>query len=132
MRHFLFSQCPTAVLLLLAMTALSACTDSIPAIPEEPDKTETSVSHFIPGIVTVQFDEETAALVEQSLKGGDGIATRAPQLGGVLEEMGIKSIRRVFPDAGEYEPRTRREGLHRFYYIEFDKDVPATRASCEL
>ena len=132
MRHFPYSPLPTAVLLLLAITALSACTASLPAVPEEPDKIETAVPHFIPGVVTVQFDEETTALVEQSLKGGDGIATRAPQLGSVLEGMGIKSIRRVFPDAGEYEPRTRREGLHRFYYIEFDKDVPATRASCEL
>ena len=132
MRHFSFSPRPTAVLLLLALTVLSACTESIPVIPEEPDKTETAASPFIPGIVTVQFDEETATLVEQSLKGGDGIATRAPQLGGVLEEMGIKSIRRVFPDAGEFELRTRREGLHRFYYIEFDKNVPATRALSEL
>ena len=132
MRHFSFFPHLTAVLLLLAMTALSACTDSIPAIPEDPVKTETIVPHFIPGIVTVQFDEETAALVEQSIKGGDGIATRAPQLGGVLEGMGIKSIRRVFPDAGEFEPRTRREGLHRFYYIEFDKEVPATRAAGDL
>ena len=117
---------------LLPLTVLSGCHDSLPPVPEKPSQEETNLSPFIPGIVTVQFDEETTALIEQSLRGGDAIATRAPQLGGALEGMGIKSIRRVFPDAGEFEPRTRREGLHRFYYIEFDKEVPATRAAGDL
>ena len=132
MRHFISFPHRTAVLLILALTGLSACTDSIPLVPEETGKEEAAHSPFLPGIVSVQFNEETAALVELSLRGGDAIATRAPQLGGVLEGMGIKSIRRVFPDAGEYEPRTRREGLHRFYYIEFDDQVPATRAAGDL
>ena len=118
-------------LFLLALTGLSACSvsDPIPPVPE--DEEEVS-SPFLPGRVTVQFDDKTAALIEQSLREGAAVATRAPQLGGVLDGMGIKSIRRVFPDAGEYEPRTRREGLHRFYYIEFDEQIPATRAAGDL
>ena len=130
MRFLKSFKCPTAFL--LSLTVLSVCHDSILPIPEEPVQEETSLSPFIPGIVSVQFDEETTELVEQSLRRGDALATRAPQLGGALEGMGIKSIRRVFPDAGEFEPRTRREGLHRFYYVEFDEEVPATRAAGDL
>ena len=89
-------------------------------------------SPFLKGVVTVQFDEETAVLVERALAEGDAVATRAPRLGGVLEGMGVKSLRRVFPDAGEFEERTRREGMHRFYYVEFDESVPATRAAGDL
>ncbi len=133
MSNFIHSRYLT-FLLLLSLPGLSACSDYEPEIPVPKEKTteNESVSPFLPGIVSVQFDEQTAALVEQSLREGGTVATRAPQLGGVLEGMGIKSLRRVFPDAGPYEPRTRREGLHRFYYVEFDEDVPATRAAGDL
>jgi len=67
---------------------------------------EAAPDPFLRGVVTVQFDEQTALQVEKALSEGEPAATRAPQLGG----MGIKSMRRVFPDAGEYEERTRREG----------------------
>ena len=86
---------------------------------------EAAPDPFLRGVVTVQFDEETTLQVEKALSGGEPAATRAPQLGG----MGIKSMRRVFPDAGEYEERTRREGLHRFYYVEFDEETAPTRAA---
>lgn len=133
MSNFLHSR-HIAFLLLLALPGLSACSDHMSEIPVPQEKVteKESVSPFLPGIVSVQFDEETAALVEQSLRESGTVATRAPQLGGVLEGMGIKSLRRVFPDAGQYEPRTRREGLHRFYYVEFDEEVPATRAVGDL
>ena len=118
-------------LFLLALTGLSACSVSDP-VPPVPEGKEEVSSPFLPGRVTVQFDEQTAALIEKALQEGTAVSTRAPQLGGVLDGMGIKDIRRVFPDAGEFEPRTRREGLHRFYYIDFDREIPVTRAAGDL
>lgn len=87
---------------------------------------------FIPGIISVQLDEATASRVEQALALGASVATKAPALGGVFDELGVKSMRRVFPYAGKYEGRTRRSGLHRFYYLEFDSEMPVTRAAADL
>lgn len=49
-----------------------------------------------------------------------------------LKDMDITSMERLFPYAGEYEPRTRREGLHRWYIVEFDKSVAVSRAMQSL
>jgi subtilisin family serine protease len=113
---------------------LSACSVSgtEPEVAEENNGESVHIFNpYIPGIVTVQFDDAMTARVEEALAGGDGVATKA--FGGVvLQELGVSSLRRVFPYAGEYEPRTRKEGLHRFYYVTFDRSVPVTKASAGL
>lgn len=38
-------------------------------------------------------------------------------------------MQRVFPPAGRFEERTRREGLHRWYDVWFDSVTPVTRAA---
>lgn len=43
-------------------------------------------------------------------------------------DMRITSMRRLFPEAGKFEERTRKEGLHLWYEIEFDEQIPVTRA----
>ncbi len=129
--HYHFFRSSAAFLSLLLLAGCSR-NEPVSPDPEEVPEVAEEASPFIKGIVTVQFDEETAALVERALAEGDAVATRSPQLGGVLEGMGVKSLRRVFPDAGEFEERTRREGMHRFYYVEFDESVPATRAAGDL
>jgi subtilisin family serine protease len=45
-----------------------------------------------------------------------------------MEEFGVSSMERLFPHAGEYEPRTRKEGLHRWYVLRYAESVPFTRA----
>lgn len=120
-----------SVLLQSVIICLSACSVK-EADPSAPEKIiEKSFNPFVPGRVTVQFDEQMTARVEEALAQGDGVATKA--LGSdVLQELGIESLRRVFPYAGEYEPRTRKEGLHRFYYVIFDQSVPVTKAAGDL
>ena len=108
---------------------LMACSVNEPDSVTSTEPVKSS-SPFLSGYVSVQFDEETAELVEASLADGDACATKA--LGDDWAALGIKSLRRVFPHAGEFEPRTRREGLHRFYFVEFDKDTPATKAALDL
>lgn len=116
-----------------AILCLSACSVSEPE-PAPLDGTHDislrPVNPFLPGIVSVQFDDEMTNRIEAALAEGDGTATKA--LGGVLDELGVTSLRRVFPDAGEFEPRTRREGLHRFYYVSFDPSMPVTKAADDL
>ena len=116
---------------LLLLIGISGCSTYEPVpVPEDlPESEIQDLNPFIPGVLTIQFDEETTLEIEKALAENEPIATKAPRLGGALEGMGIKSLRRVFPDAGEFEPRTRREGLHRFYYVEFADAVPATKAA---
>ena len=40
----------------------------------------------------------------------------------------MKNAERLFPHAGEYEPRSRKKGLHQFYIVNFDADIPLSRA----
>ncbi|MBR5063280.1 MAG: hypothetical protein IKX05_01050 [Bacteroidales bacterium] len=85
---------------------------------QAPKRSEPVVSTpFVAGEATVEFSEELAALVEQDLAGG--AATKSASLDALLTDLNIESLERVFPDAGEFEGRTRRAGLHRFYIVKF-------------
>lgn len=86
----------------------------------------------VSGLVSVQFDDALAAMVEDALSSGEVVPTKAPGMNGLLEELGIDSMERVFPDAGEYEARSRRMGLHRFYTVTYSSSVPATKASASF
>jgi len=103
-----------------------------PAVPGGGVLKEIPAGGFVPGLVSVQLDDATTAKVEQALAEGEPVATRAPGLGGIFAELGVKSMRRVFPYAGQWEERTRREGLHRFYYLEFSDEMPVTKAAADL
>lgn len=109
-----------ALAFLASCTALEPEQETItPAVPQEEH------TPFTPGTLLVQFDEETTALIES----GTSLKTKAPGLDALLAEWGVTSLRRVFPDAGPFEERTRREGLHRFYRLTFSDGMPVTRAA---
>ena len=86
---------------------------------------------IVPGVALVEFSDEMIALIENDLLQGK-VVTRSMELNQALDELGIKSIKRAFPDAGEFEPRHRKAGLHKCYIIEYSDTVPVTRASVEL
>ena len=90
--------------------------------PQAPTKSEPAVSDVIPGKATVEFSEEMITVIEEGLQEGNG----------VMEELGVSSMIRVFPDAGEYEALHRRAGLHRFYRVTYSKDIPVTKAVAGL
>lgn len=84
------------------------------------DNEKTAVALYNPGEAIVKFTPEAAAAIE------NGLMTQG--LEPVCAELGVVSLERVFPDAGEYEERTRREGLHLFYQVVFDDAVPYEKA----
>lgn len=49
-----------------------------------------------------------------------------------LQQIGARSMTRVFPHAGKYEARTRKKGLHLWYDIEFDERISTMRAAKSL
>ena len=81
---------------------------------------------IVQGEAIVRFSDEMISLIESDLNEGK-LVTRSMGLNQALDEIGISSVRRLFPDAGEYEPRTRREGLHKWYVVNYKTDVPQTR-----
>ena len=85
----------------------------------------------VPGVAKILFSDDVVAEIEAY--GGDGIpVTKASPLGSMLREMGVASMERLFPYAGEYEARTREDGLHKWYVVTFDKDIPVTKAGNDL
>ena len=96
------------------LTALVSCVQEAPVTPErEPEAGQVTDSEQAPSYVKVLFSEEMCGLVEEDLSRGQ-VRTRSEGLNGLVDELGIESMERLFPFAGEFEPRTRKEGLHRW------------------
>lgn len=72
--------------------------------------------------IKVLFDESTADAVAAGLAGG-GLSTRSSEVNGAIAMSGAVRMERLFPHAGEYEERTRREGLDRWYMVTYDSSV---------
>lgn len=79
------------------------------------------------GVVNVKFTPEFAEIVEKDVADGFKV-TRAGGLRSTLSELGVVKMERLFPYAGEYEERTRREGLHRWYKVTYNPEISSTRA----
>ncbi len=91
-------------------------------------ETETAADDAcVSGEAYVYFSEAMAELIENDLAAGT-VRTKSSELNTVVDELGISGMSRVFPHAGEYEPRTRKEGLHRWYLVRYADDMPLTKA----
>lgn len=116
----------------LALIA-SACTRE-PVLPEveEPVAAEQDQqSCFVPGQMIVQLSEELTALVESGEI--DGVKTRATSFSSALADAGVVSMERLYSDAGEWEPRHRAAGLHRWYRLKYDTSASTpTKASVDI
>ena len=125
-------------LILAGLTALLSvwiisCSEDVPSDETVQTDTVEEESAYRQGIVNVYFAEEFAKKLEQDLSAG-GVVTKAssPELAALYADLGIVSLERVFPDAGEFEPRTRTEGLHRWYRVKYNEGTPLTRAMLKL
>ena len=118
-------RCILLSLLLMAVACQVQQPREAVAPPPVPQTAEPGV---LPGLLTVQFDDQMLSLIEEDLASGC-VQTKSAALNGLLEDYGIVHIERVFPDAGEYEARTREAGLHRFYQLEFADSLPVTKAA---
>ena len=112
-----FAKCLITAVLAVACTVKETDQAQAP-IPSEP---VVSVSPF-QGQAVVEFNDDWVSLLES------GTATKAPGLDQLMQDLGIASMERVFPEAGEFEARTREMGLHRFYKVTYNSDIPSTKA----
>jgi subtilisin family serine protease len=119
--------------IMMAVVLLSCTREEI--LPVEPN-TSTDVSvettdEFVCGEARVFLSEEMTAMVEEAIAAGS-IQTKSSAMNSALEELGITEMYRLFPHAGQYEGRTRREGLHRWYVVKYSQEVALTKAQSSL
>lgn len=97
------------------------------ALPPAADRDTEAIQAGETRTIKVKFDETTAEIVAHGLAEG-GLTTRSDEVNSAISMSGVVSMERLFPYAGEYEERTRREGLDRWYKIVYDASLPETRA----
>lgn len=77
--------------------------------------------------IYVYLEDNLVEVVEAAQM--SGIPATKAVAGTDLSELEVTKMYRLFPHAGEYEERTRRDGLHKWYVIEYGKDMPKTKAA---
>ena len=98
----------------------------------KPVVTETTeASSFESGIALIKISGEMSSLVGGDLADGK-VVTKSMGLNQAVDELGVVSIERLFPDAGEFEPRTKASGLDRWYKVVYDAGATLTKASSQL
>ena len=115
---------------LLAAVLFAACQKTSEEIPQD-EIAVVDESEYIQGVAEVCFSDEMIQLIEDDLSAG-AVITKAAGLNAAVANLGITSMERLFPYAGEYEGRTRREGLHKWYKVTFDAEKLATKAAGEI
>ncbi len=81
----------------------------------------------VQGVLRVQLSRELGDKLSVNSQDG-GLRSGNTALDEYLQKIGATSMKRVFPYAGKYEGRTRREGLHLWYDITFDSKTSVLRA----
>ena len=87
--------------------------------------------NYVYGEARVYLSEDMTAMVEAAAETGS-LATKSPGMNLAIDELGITEMYRLFPHAGEFEERTRREGLHRWYVVKYSPEVALTKAQVSL
>ena len=95
------------------------------------DQAEVVSPIYEAGEVAVLFSDEMVDALENDLAAGS-LETKSSGLNQLLKPLGIKSMRRMFPHGGEFEGRRRAAGLHKWYLVTFDEDIPQTKAAGDI
>lgn len=114
--------------LALSVILLTACKQELdpeaPDAPVVPDTVEVTDGIYITGTANIFVDEDMVAVLESGTP-----ATRSAAFNDALGEIGFTSMERIFPDAGEFEPRSREMGLHRWYRIHYSPSVKSDKVA---
>ncbi|MBQ9462754.1 MAG: S8 family serine peptidase [Bacteroidales bacterium] len=114
---------------LAAVTVWGCKTEQADLPVEVPAEGETvNETSLIPGQMIIQLSDELAGQLEEDLAGGSFLQTKSASVNSVFAGIGATSVERLYPDAGEWEPRHREAGLHKWYKVTFDPALPQTKA----
>lgn len=79
-------------------------------------------------MIRVRFSPEMAARIEAALASPNGLRSASADVENFIRQMGALDLRRSFPHAGQFEERTRREGLHLWYNISLKEQASSAEA----
>lgn len=79
--------------------------------------------------MNIRVNEELSARLERSTDEYGNVALKDFRS---LKNNGVVSMRRLFPDAGRFEARTREEGLHLWYVLDYNPQIAMTKAADNL
>ncbi len=100
-----------------ALLLWSCSNENLEQIPvPEPETEKINEDAIVPGVLVVKLSDKLVDNVQSDEQA-------------VLESLGASAMDRVFPDAGKFEARHRKAGLHKWYRLSFDESVPATKAA---
>ena len=113
----------------MAVTLVSCTRDEFTESVTDVEETTSSEAAdiFVSGEARVYLSEDMAAMLEAASEAGT-LVTKSSAMNEALDELGITRMYRLFPHAGEFEPRTRAEGLHRWYVVEYSRQTARTKA----
>ena len=106
------------------LVLLLGCAKEAADLPDAPEVGFSFDRSIVTGELCVKFDEETVSRIEA----GEFAATKAAG----VSSLGEFTLERVFPDAGQWEPRSRRAGLHRWYLVNYGSGAEPAKAADEL
>ena len=124
MRRIFFAASILAAVLLWGCVKEETVSQNDVSVDTKPQKE----SAIVEGQAYVLFDDQMTELIEADLQSGS-IVTKSSELNGISAALGVKTMERLFPHAGEFEPRTRAAGLHKWYKVTFDESIPVTKAA---
>lgn len=81
------------------------------------------------GEIILKLKSEASGIAEKSRAQGITRASGIQQIDRILNAVNTVRFERLFPDAGRFEERTRREGLHLWYYAQYDPTVPTAEVA---
>lgn len=119
-----------------AALVAAACAREVETIQVQEDSlaqvfgAQASEDNLVKGQMILLLSDDLTAQAEAQT-GEDGMVNvgRVPALAPTKVGVAIEKMTRLFPEAGVFEARTRAEGLHKWYKVEFDESVPLTKAA---
>jgi len=122
----------TVLSLLVAVVSVWSCAELDQDNKQVQPQDQSEVTEeYVPGTAEIKFTPQMAQMIESSLEAGQ-LQTKSAELNCLMTEYGVTSIKRLFPDAGEFEERSRREGLDCWYVIKYDERISRTKAQASF
>ena len=90
------------------------------------------VSSVVPRILQLKIKESDAVKVgasRLSVPSDSTVNVGIQRLDVLNQQFGVSKMQRIFPDAGEYEEKHRKYGLHLWYELVLDEDVDPVLAA---
>ncbi|MGN1210736.1 MAG: S8 family serine peptidase [Candidatus Cryptobacteroides sp.] len=100
----------------------------------QPNSEETIFGDGLPSdellnFMNIRVDDVLSAKLERSTDDAGNVSLDCFKS---LKDQGVVRMRRLFPEAGRFEERTRAEGLHLWYVLEYNPRMSMTKAAEKL